>query len=348
MKIAIVGGGIFGCVSALKLKREGFDVTVYEEKSSILRCASGVNQYRLHVGYHYPRSLETALSSSKAVNSFKNEFGACLSNAWHKHYYGLSAYDSRVNATEYIKFLLDTNLPFRILGERQDWIDISKLQLLIEVQEHSIDINLLKIKLYEQLMEEGVLLLLNNRFQPNMKDEYDVVVNATYSNINYLLEEKDRIEYQFELCEKPVVLLPKEWEYRSLVVIDGPFFCLDRHFAMGCHVMGHVEHAIHSSNIGFFPEIPPEFSEYSNSGLILHRPLTNFPRFRDAAKEYLPGLDIKTLGSMYTVRTVLPYRDSDDARPSHITRHSDRLYSIFSGKIGTCVDIADELVKKLL
>jgi type IV pilus assembly protein PilB len=48
---------------------------------------------------------------------------------------------------------------------------------------------------------------------------------------------------------------------------------------------------------------------------------------------------------MYTIRTVLPMREHDDARPSYITKHSDRLYSIFSGKIGTCVDIANELVK---
>lgn len=48
-------------------------------------------------------------------------------------------------------------------------------------------------------------------------------------------------------------------------------------------------------------------------------------------------------GSMYTVRTVLPYRDHDDARPSYITKHSNSLYSVFSGKIGTSVQIANQL-----
>ena len=52
-------------------------------------------------------------------------------------------------------------------------------------------------------------------------------------------------------------------------------------------------------------------------------------------------------GSMFTIRTVLPNRDHDDARPSSIIKHSDRFYSIFGGKIGTSVSIANDLIKQI-
>ena len=46
---------------------------------------------------------------------------------------------------------------------------------------------------------------------------------------------------------------------------------------------------------------------------------------------------------MYTIRTVLSNRDYDDARPSIVDKESKSKYLIFSGKISTAVDAADEL-----
>ena len=46
---------------------------------------------------------------------------------------------------------------------------------------------------------------------------------------------------------------------------------------------------------------------------------------------------------MYTIRTVLKDRDFDDARPSIVEKESASKYSVFSGKISTAVDTADEL-----
>ena len=54
-RCAVVGGGIYGVTVATKLKVSGYDVDLYESDSQILNRASGINQYRLHRGYHYPR-----------------------------------------------------------------------------------------------------------------------------------------------------------------------------------------------------------------------------------------------------------------------------------------------------
>ena len=58
-KCAVVGAGIYGITAATKLRTAGYIVDLYDSESEILKKASGINQYRIHRGYHYPRSPET-------------------------------------------------------------------------------------------------------------------------------------------------------------------------------------------------------------------------------------------------------------------------------------------------
>ena len=78
MKIAVVGGGIFGVTVAWLLAKSNCEVDMYEKESDILLAASGINQYRLHKGYHYPRSKETALLSIEGEKSFQREYSKAL------------------------------------------------------------------------------------------------------------------------------------------------------------------------------------------------------------------------------------------------------------------------------
>lgn len=48
---------------------------------------------------------------------------------------------------------------------------------------------------------------------------------------------------------------------------------------------------------------------------------------------------------MYTIRTVLPDTDDTDERPTIVSRASDRIISVFSGKIPTCIAAADEIAE---
>lgn len=47
------------------------------------------------------------------------------------------------------------------------------------------------------------------------------------------------------------------------------------------------------------------------------------------------------------IRTVLPKREHDDARPTLVERIDERTVSLFSGKIPTCIDAANEVLKLL-
>ena len=53
------------------------------------------------------------------------------------------------------------------------------------------------------------------------------------------------------------------------------------------------------------------------------------------------------IGSMFTFRTVLPNRDKDDARPTSVEKQTDNILNVFSGKIGTCVNAATEVLNEI-
>jgi glycine/D-amino acid oxidase-like deaminating enzyme len=57
-KIAVVGAGIYGSYTAIRLDEFGHRVELFDSLS-VLRAASNVSQFRVHSGYHYPRSPET-------------------------------------------------------------------------------------------------------------------------------------------------------------------------------------------------------------------------------------------------------------------------------------------------
>jgi hypothetical protein len=78
---------------------------------------------------------------------------------------------------------------------------------------------------------------------------------------------------------------------------------------------------------------------------VIERPEpTKFPLFREAAAEFYADAErLQHAGSMFTIRTVLPGMDATDERPTLVTAADERLVTVFSGKIGTCVRAAEEV-----
>ena len=112
MKIAIIGAGFFGITAGLILSNK-HQVDIFEKEKKILNGASHSNQFRFHLGYHYPRSQKTVNEIKKSKNLFVSFFGNKVFGKTY-NYYSI-AVNSKLNFREYKKFLLKNNLYFKII-----------------------------------------------------------------------------------------------------------------------------------------------------------------------------------------------------------------------------------------
>src|SRR5919202_6670601 len=97
---AVIGGGFVGCQLALALRRRGSRVVVLERADDILCGASAANQARVHNGYHYPRSLLTALRSRVNASWFAREYAGCVDETF-DHYYAVASRGSKVTSSQF-------------------------------------------------------------------------------------------------------------------------------------------------------------------------------------------------------------------------------------------------------
>ena len=84
------------------------------------------------------------------------------------------------------------------------------------------------------------------------------------------------------------------------------------------------------------------------SRVIKNPKVTNIEKFIETGMKFFEDFDkLEHIGSMYTFRTVLRDREHDDARPTLVRKEKApyNMYSLFSGKITTCVDATNELIK---
>ena len=339
-----MGAGVFGTTCAAELAIRGYNVTLFEQKNKILTEATAINQYRVHRGYHYPRSKRTAIECKKSAEKFVKYFRSAILPVEIEHYYAISSTKSLTSSRQYLDFLDNLNLEYEIVDS------LPGTALTVKVVEHLYDPQKIKSIIEDRLFGLGIEIKLNSQIQPNDIDEDTFTVAATYSSVNDWAKNPQPV--QFELCEKPVLKLPQQYKNKSIVIMDGPFMCIDPFGDTEYHVMGNVVHAIHHSNIGYKPEFPDEYKELLNNGIIENPPITKIEEFLESARIYLPGVEKSDfIGSMFTIRAVKPNREHDDARPTIINWENEKTATIFSGKICTCINtagiISQDIAQKL-
>lgn len=345
--VAVVGGGIFGCCAATCLSKSGLKVDLYEKQQSICQGATGANQFRVHRGYHYPRSSETIEACLNAEKAFLSVFSKSILQNGTRNYYAIPKSDSLTSPDIYREILNKFSLDFEesicnVLKEEE-------FAFCAEVQESLIDPYKLKIQLEDLLKNNEVRVNIGRNADQALLAQYKYVINATYANLNSLYDLDDtKMLLKFEICEKPIFRLPRMYRNISVVVIDGPFMCIDPLGRTRLHLMGNVEHAIHATNTGYYPIIPDELKDYIHQGVIEKPRLSKSSEFISAANKYFKGLgDAEYVGSMFVIRAVLPNREHDDGRPTIISEISEDYFQIFSGKMINAVDAGNEIATRI-
>ena len=358
----IIGGGVYGCSLALYLKGHMDKVLILEKEPELLQRASYANQARVHNGYHYPRSLLTALRSRVSFSRFVAEYQDCIDQSFNK-YYGIAKRFSKVTAAQFktfcgrigasiepapkeIKNLFNCDLIEDLFLVREYAFDAVRLRnrLLTDIRKKEIELKLncsvVKMSATRDLKLEVFFHTANghNHITANH------IFNCTYSQINQVLVTSSLpiIPLKHELTELALVELPARLKNIGITIMDGPFFSVMPFPPRGLHTLTHVRYTPCYSWHDSKDSIYMDANEYCKR---IAR-VSNYPHMIKDAQRYLPSLkDCRYVDSLWEVKTVLPSSEVDDSRPILFRKDHGlkNLTCILGGKIDNIYDVLDEI-----
>lgn len=345
MRIAVVGGGLFGTTIASALAQAGHDVSLFERMPNILRGASGVNQSRLHRGYHYPRSAETITSLLEGEPLFADVYGGAIVPGT-THYYAIAA-DTRTTAGDFLAMCDAFSLEYSI--EEPDVFAAGEIEVCVRVREASLDLDRLRALCWAGLSQGCVDVRLSTSFTAEDSKEFDHIVVSCYAGNNQVLRDLDldTVDYRYKTCELAVAALPAPLRDTSFVIMDGRFPSFDPLPHTGLHVLGHVDAMHHTDTVGREAEVPEWFDSVADGDWHPPGAMTVFPAIVRATSRFVPLVaQARHVASMFTVRAVLPDVADTDERPT-VVASSGSVTSIFAGKLTTCVATAREVTSRI-
>src|ERR1700738_3374103 len=152
VKIAVAGAGIYGATTAIRLAERGHDVHLFDPLG-LMQAASAINQFRVHAGYHYPRSPETIREALEARAKFIEAFEpAIVRNS--RHYYAIPKKDSRTPPDLYESVMQAHRLPLKAC--RPGWMNFGFIDRCYEVQEHIYDPDVLRELVASRIRSLGI------------------------------------------------------------------------------------------------------------------------------------------------------------------------------------------------
>jgi len=260
------------------------------------------------------------------------------------HYYAI-ANESWVSYDEYREFMDSHNLEYKAVD--LNLVNNDNIEQTIRVDENHVSPEKLRDLCWDELERSGVNTKLNTKIGCLTDVQgYSEIVIATYAHINSILPEGHNLrrKYKFEICEVPIVSLPTRYQDNNIIIVYGPFMSADHWGCSDYFAMGDYHNMRHHSNTGYIPEIPQRYRGLINNGIIENPSISNFDQFRQLGKEYIPGAEnANHIGSLFTVRTILPDVEDTDARPTMVD-HSSGVTTIFGGKLATSVATAEKVV----
>lgn len=364
----IIGAGLYGLYSALYCGGKGEKVLVIECDSSSFMRATYINQARVHMGYHYPRSYSTAIKSAHYFKRFLDDYNFCIHKSF-QQIYATSTQFSWTNANDFKRFCraadilcddVDINKYFKpnmcdgaFLTEEYTYdAQILKKFFLNEISKcKSVDIIYnLKIESIQELQSHFVLKCSNNEMY-----ETDFLLNATYASTNqisYMLG-YESFKIKYELCEIILCNVDEKFKDIGITVMDGPFFSIMPFGKTGYHSLTSVTFTPHITSHNELPifdcqKYSPNCNEYhlENCNECIAKPKSAWPYMSQLAKNYLKEeLQFEYSHSLFSMKPILKSSEIDDSRPTVIRQFSSSptYVSVLSGKINTVYDLDEVL-----
>jgi FAD dependent oxidoreductase len=331
-KIAVAGAGIYGATVAIRLAEHGHQVHLFDPLG-VLRAASAINQYRVHAGYHYPRSSETISEITEARAEFTQAFAdAIVSNS--RHYYAIPKENSLTPPDLYEAVMHQHGLPLKAC--RPDWMNFDFIDKCYEVQENIYDADVLRGLVEARLQAHGIRLQ-RREFTHEMRADYDFVIWATYG----LGPSRGLFKAaKYQVAEKMLIELPPQLHGVALVVVDGPFTAFDPYGSSTRSLFGSAKNTNHWTTTSPDAPIPEPYAGILNKPIFEPVPFTRFAAMRaDCCLTVPAAKDAAYIGSRFTIR-VVEDNPEHDRRVLYVREGAPGEIHIFSGKVVSAVKAA--------
>ncbi|MBL19238.1 MAG: hypothetical protein CMC82_05355 [Flavobacteriaceae bacterium] len=332
-QIAVIGAGWYGCHISKKLLDLGNKVTVFERQSAIFLGASGCNQNRLHLGYHYPRCEITRSQSLKGFKRFKKEYDF-LCEKIPENIYAISSIRSKLSFDEYLQSV--SELAPLDKDQANKSMIIKNIENFINVDEEYINFEKAKKYFYKVLNNH---IVFNSKMTKEsvlqLTKEYDYVIDCTWGELSDFSFPRHYESNLFHLYKK------KNNSKFALTIMDGYFFSIFP-WQKEIYSLTNVKNIVlkkfksFDESLKYNQRLRSDLSFIKEHRLACEKQVVRFyPDFHKHFNYFEPRFSNKT-----------KFENSDDSRYVIIERDGN-LIKVFSGKIDTVFDAEDKIITEL-
>lgn len=337
MKVAVVGAGIYGSIVALEfLKNKKICLDLYDPKG-FFNGASSINQFRIHKGYHYPRSQSTFDQIYESTQKFNSMFKESIVQP-KKSYYAIGKQGSKTDVEGFESFCHKNKLSINL--KRPSWIDYKYIDNVYEVEENLYNPNIIRTKLWDEL-NKNRFQFHKKKFMECDKKNYDLVIYCTYGvdlNGNAFSDQRE-----IQLVEKIKIKLPHILRGKSLVIIDGDFTAFDPlPHDLSMSQFGSSKFTKHEVKDNIY-EFGIDEKRLINKNRFYKSAQSNFNLMKLHASRFVPEVfHAEYIGSKFTYRIVEKNKKTDQ-RLVEITQIGDREVAVLSGKIVSASEVGEKV-----
>lgn len=365
----IVGAGLYGLYAAEQCGARGQRVLVLEKDPGPFMRATYINQARVHMGYHYPRSYSTAIKSAGYFERFCRDYGFCLLTEFDQ-VYATSAHFSWTNAEQFRKFCAAAHIRCDDVSPEK-YFNPGQCDGAFLTTEYTYDAQILKKHFLEKLAAlPNVTIAYSHKpesvqrtgsvWQVRAGDitaEAPFLLNATYAGVNELhaMLGFEPFAIKYELCEIILCTVDERLKNTGVTVMDGPFFSLMPFGRTGLHSLTSVTFTPHVTSYDSLPTFACQARsggccrprDLANCDSCPARPESAWPMMSQLARKYLrEEYGFAYSHSLFSMKPILKASEIDDSRPTVIRQYTaDPVFvSVLSGKINTVYDL-DEVLR---
>lgn len=361
----VIGGGFYGCAIASHLaSKPGFNrVCIVEKEYSLFNRASLNNQYRVHNGYHYPRSFNTANRSRANFKKFIKDWPTAIISNFNS-LYAIPKQNSKVNAFQFEQFA-------KLIGSRLASASPAQKKLfnthyfdgIYQAEECCYNPLILKNLYISKLEKLNVALLLDTKVNAviqdndsygieierkssqNKKITSSMVFNCTYSGLNQIGGDLHGpiTALKHEIAELVLFKKPKALSGVGITIMDGPFFSI---------LPTENNNILSLSHVRYTPHLSWRDEKKIDPYILLnnYQESSHYSRMFRAAQKWIPSMTEESyIASKYEIKTILEKNEIDDGRPILFERDKNlkNIFYILGSKIDNIFDVLERIDEEL-